>query len=526
MADIDDLGKNFKDMFGPDANLVRGVQQVTAQMQTLADKMYALADGTRFLEDRNKDLRDTFGMTINQATALGGILDKNAKSFGVGGEKLRQYTKDLKGLIGNFATVNSLINTDYGKQLYKTQQLIQNNLKLTGDQANKYIGFVAGTSKGLTDQLLIQGNIAKEIEKQTGMTGVFKDITEEITALTEDVQMQYGRIPGNLALGVAKAKALGLTMTQLKSTADNLLDIESSIGQELEYQLISGRRLTDQSGKSLTNAYREAALQGDASKQADIMNQILEQEGDTLKNNLFAREQMSQLLGVDEAALSRALQKKSILEQLPGGDSLFDLTGDALTSAVSQMENLSDAEKEAAIKQLEETQDARTTDEKIADVMNLMTTEGISAIIKNPEALQQRIAEGTVGLMQGTTQALGGAATTANAMAAGAAVTVATNVANISAGVVKLLDPNTYKTLVTQQTPKVYGEAAELADGGVVPAGYPNDSYPAMLTSGETVTPAGGFDQFAAAIVAAINSQTRALTDNKFGGGMNAPYYG
>jgi len=522
MADIDDLGKNFKDMFGPDANLIRGAQQVTAQMQTLADQMYKLADGTRFLEDRNKDLRDTFGMTINQATALGGILDKNAKSFGVGGEKLREYTKNLKGLIGNFATVNSLINTDYGKQLYKTQQLITNNLKLTGDQANKYIGFVAGTSKGLNEQLLIQGNIAKEIEKQTGMTGVFKDITEDIAGLSEDLQMQYGRIPGSLALAVTKAKALGLNMADLKNTADNLLDIESSIGQELEYQLISGRRLTDQSGKSLTNAYREATLQGDASKQADIMNQILEQEGDTLKNNLFAREQMSTLLGIDEAALSRALQKKSILEQLPGGDSLFDLTGDALTSAVSQMENLSDAEKEAAIKELEDSQDARTTDEKVADVLNLMTTEGISAIIKNPEALQQRIAEGTVGLMKGTAQSLAPSATEGLARAAGTAVTVATNVANISAGVVKLLDPNTYKTLVTQQTPKTYG----MADGGVVPAGYPDDSYPAMLTSGETVTPAGGFDQFAAAIVAAINSQTRALTDNKFGGGMNAPYYG
>jgi hypothetical protein len=524
MADIDDLGKNFKDMFGPDANLVRGAQQVTAQMQTLADQMYKLADGTRFLEDRNKDLRDTFGMTINQATALGGILDKNAKSFGVGGEKLREYTKNLKGLIGNFATVNSLINTDYGKQLYKTQQLITNNLKLTGDQANKYIGFVAGTSKGLNEQLLIQGNIAKEIEKQTGMTGVFKDITEDIAGLSEDLQMQYGRIPGSLALAVTKAKALGLNMADLQKTADNLLDIESSIGQELEYQLISGRRLTDTSGKSLTNAYREATLQGDASKQADIMNQILKQEGDTLKNNLFARQQMSDLLGTDEATLSRALQKKSILEKLPEGDSLFDLTGDALTQAVSQMENLSDAEKDAAIKELEDSQDARTTDEKVADVLNLMTTEGISAIIKNPEALQQRIAEGTVGLMKGTAQSLAPSATEGLARAAGTAVTVATNVANISAGVVKLLDPNTYKTLVTQQTPKAYG--TEMADGGVVPAGYPDDSFPAMLTSGETVTPAGGFDQFAAAIVAAINSQTRALTDNKFGGGMNAPYYG
>ena len=30
---------------------------------------------------------------------------------------------------------------------------------------------------------------------------------------------------------------------------------------------------------------------------------------------------------------------------------------------------------------------------------------------------------------------------------------------------------------------------AGMAEGGVVPSGYPNDSYPTMLTSGETVTP-------------------------------------
>jgi len=30
-----------------------------------------------------------------------------------------------------------------------------------------------------------------------------------------------------------------------------------------------------------------------------------------------------------------------------------------------------------------------------------------------------------------------------------------------------------------------------MAKGGIVPPGYPNDSYPAMLTSGETVLPKG-----------------------------------
>jgi len=34
-----------------------------------------------------------------------------------------------------------------------------------------------------------------------------------------------------------------------------------------------------------------------------------------------------------------------------------------------------------------------------------------------------------------------------------------------------------------------FGGDAGMQSGGVVPPGYPNDSYPAMLTSGETITP-------------------------------------
>ena len=34
-------------------------------------------------------------------------------------------------------------------------------------------------------------------------------------------------------------------------------------------------------------------------------------------------------------------------------------------------------------------------------------------------------------------------------------------------------------------------KGVKMAGGGVVPSGYPNDTYPALLTSGETVTPPG-----------------------------------
>lgn len=524
---MDGVVASGKGLVNENSLLLAGAGTLTSAMQTLAGEYRAAANEISWLEDRNKDLAKSFGMSITEATRLGGILDANAKNFNIGGERLRQYTKNLKALIGGFATVNDLIsnNNKYGPQLIQTQKTLTANLQLTGQQANKYEQYAAGVGKSSAETLIAQKAIADKIQAATGMTGVFSDIVGSVADLTEDLQIQYGKIPGQLELGVLKAKALGFEMADLQKTADNLLDIESSIGQELEYQLLSGRRLTDESGKSITNAYRTATLQGDASKQADALNTILEQEGDTLKNNLFARKQMSDLLGTDEASLARALQKKELLNKI-GGEALFNLSGEELFTAAKGLgASAEDLEK------LAESEDKRTTDQRMADALDIMTSGALSVMIANPADVQSAQSKAAMAGMEGITTTLPESVSPVAANLAGLAAEAKiltgafTNVAGI------IGDIATGKFSIKPET--VHAAATEpvgFASGGVIPPGYPNDTFPAMLTSGETVTPAGGaspsISQLAAAIVAAINNQTKALTDNTFGGGMNAPYYG
>jgi len=69
------------------------------------------------------------------------------------------------------------------------------------------------------------------------------------------------------------------------------------------------------------------------------------------------------------------------------------------------------------------------------------------------------------------------------AVAAGAGMPFPTNIAAIAAGVAAV------QGALMAGIPAAKG-AAMLADGGIVPGGYPNDTYPAMLTSGERVIPA------------------------------------
>jgi hypothetical protein len=346
---------------------VRGISALVGAQEEVNKLLVAGTTATLALELRNKELNKSFGINSVSAANLGSKLQTIAAQIGSTGVAAQKYAISINKMLPTLNQVTAADSARY-KGLLRVQDVLTTTLGLSAEQAEKQILYAGQSGKNVTEQLVSQHNLSKAIESSTGMLGSFKMISEGIAESSEDVQLQFGKMPGNLELAVLKAKSLGFTMNDLKNTANNLLNIESSVGDELEYQLLSGRRLVDNSGKSLTNTYREAALKGDGNKMANTLNTLLENEGKTLKDNLFARQQMSKLLGMDEAALSRALQKKSILESIPGGDALFDKTGDELMKAAEAMGYNSET-----LDQLRETEDTRTTDERMAESLEKLT---------------------------------------------------------------------------------------------------------------------------------------------------------
>lgn len=370
---LEGLGGAMASIIDPQNLLIKGTGRLINITQTLTATYINAAKEMLWLEKRNEDLNKTFGLTIRQAGNYGAELDNLSVGFKKGGDALRGYAVNLKSVIGNYklAGTYSRMTSTLATQLLRTQEIITDSLGLSAEQASNFELYSAGAGKAGTDYLVTTNAIAKDLEEMTGQQGLFKEITGDIADLSADLQIQYSRIPGTLEVATVKSKALGLSVEKLNSAGKNLLNIESSIGQELEYQLLSGRRLVNQQGKSLTNEFRVAQLRGDASKQADLMNQILEQEGETLENNLFAREQMSQLLGMDEATLARSLQKKKILEKI-GGEALFDLSGKELFEAAKGLGTSADD-----LKALAESEDTRSTEKILMDIEDKLITQGV-----------------------------------------------------------------------------------------------------------------------------------------------------
>ena len=63
-------------------------------------------------------------------------------------------------------------------------------------------------------------------------------------------------------------------------------------------------------------------------------NEIVMQEGDHIKNNMFARKQLAKTLGIEESKLASALQKKMILEK--AGEAGISLSLDSTDAAFEE----------------------------------------------------------------------------------------------------------------------------------------------------------------------------------------------
>jgi len=389
-----------------------GLEKQFAVNEQLAKITRERLSGALMLERRNASLNKSLGITTKEAAKISMEIANFSKHLSISQLSIIK----MQGTFKKLATTIDLTangNRRSRQELTASQTLLTRNLKLSEEQAEKFQYYASMTKKVngqevgfMTNRLETTIKVAAAIEKTTGMSGALKTITEEISIASAATQMQFGRMPGTLEMAAIKAKSLGFSLDEMASSGKQMLDIESSIGNELEYQLLSGRRLTDDNGKSLTNMYREATLRGDMNAQADVMNKILEDEGETLENNLFAREQMSKLLGIDEAKLARALQKKKILEATgDAGRKLMGLEGDDLIKKARKEVQAGRMAASDLDKLIANQKDTRTTDEKL-DEQIVIANETYAATILGTQQ-SEMIKDSSAKLVELTAESMG-----------------------------------------------------------------------------------------------------------------------
>ena len=135
-------------------------------------------------------------------------------------------------------------------------------------------------------------------------------VLKEAANASYKMQATLGFNAQKIAAAATSAKALGMSLEELDSISRNLLDFESSISNQMEAQLMTGRALN-------LNRAREAALMGDL----ETVGNTLASQGVTLEEfgrmNVLAKDSLAKALGMDIQQMSKML----ILQKLHNGES-------------------------------------------------------------------------------------------------------------------------------------------------------------------------------------------------------------
>ena len=312
----------------------QGLLATTTLQETLAGKIGSTVAQMTFLEEREKNLIGKFQVgsdTLYNRTKAYGAIQTAIKATSDDMAVYRGILEDTLPLSGKlFADIaekagdkggaaaerRAYAANQYVKAEMAAAQYIDKNTTLTAEQTEALKLYSAGQNKSLARTVNNINALSKAYGNIEDPVKLQNTIMLEIANTSADVRAQYSKMPMGLEKAVLKARQLGVSMDQVHKIGEGLLDIESSVGKELEYQLLSGQRLV-KNGKSLTNAYREATLMGDADKSIDTLNDILDSQKNVMDGtNMYAKKALADQMGISTKELQMMHEKRKLQEQI------------------------------------------------------------------------------------------------------------------------------------------------------------------------------------------------------------------
>jgi hypothetical protein len=213
------------------------------------------------------------------------------------------------------------IAVDFGGQEQETFARLTEIVGLSADEAGKLAKFSAVTGKS-TKEYVSNVRVAAMAAMQANKIHISdKELLSSISKLSAGILVKFNQNPKALAEAVVQAKKLGTSLEEVNSIGNSLLDWQTSIGNELEAELLTNRKLNFE-------AARYAALTGD---QATLMAEVAKQAGSLAEYqdmNVLAQESLAKAFGMNRDQMSDMLMKQEMINKY--GDAAAQLNKEQL----------------------------------------------------------------------------------------------------------------------------------------------------------------------------------------------------
>jgi len=317
--------------------VAKEIEAAGGNVDDVANKQKVLNAGITAAKDNfKKALRDPAAQAtffIKEMIAALKLSDKSAgelaKSMGTSYDEAMGMRQELGNIAGlsfdaNINTQNlqksmMALNKEFGTATMMSGELLTDYTKLT-----EVAGYSAEAAAGLSRITVATGtDLSENTEQILGQAMAFnatnklalneKEIVEGVAKASKATTLTLGMQPGKIAQAVAQSKALGVELSKVEDIAGQLLNFESSISNELEAELLTGKDL------NLETA-RLAALNGDI---ATVAKEIKEQVGgaaDFTKMNVIQQEALAKSVGMTREDLAASLIEQEALSKLGAKD--------------------------------------------------------------------------------------------------------------------------------------------------------------------------------------------------------------
>ena len=257
----------------------------------------ALLKGNSQAVKLQKELTISAGAARELRTELAGAAIASGSNF-ITTEKLVKSFVEMSKYIGQSAHA-------LGGEALKSATYLTEKMHLSADAAGQLVTLTRLTGRNTEETFKGMSKTLTKFNLTNKTAFSLKDIMNDIGNMSKATVLTLGKSPDALVKAAAAARKLGVSMEQLESIGESLLDFETSIEKELEAQLLTGNSL------NLSRA-RELAMMGDMEGLAkEIGNQEAIKNAFATKN-VIAQKAAAEALGMSREELAKMTYQQEL----------------------------------------------------------------------------------------------------------------------------------------------------------------------------------------------------------------------
>ena len=289
------------DKSGLAAQLLNGELDGTQKSALLAEAAFlAIAKATLAGSDNINNLQKNLGISYNSSYQLQNSLALTAASS----EKLFITSTDLNKSFSDLAETTGLLS-DFGGDTLVTMTALTKQLGLGTAEASQ-LALLARTQGEDTESILENTvETVNAVNRQNGAAISAKAVLNDVATASKAIVVSLGMSPEILAEAATEARALGLSLSQIDAIAGSLLDFETSIENELKFQMLTGKEINLDKARQLALDNDLAGLGKEIGENAEITEAFA-------TGNRIQQEAAAAALGISREEMANMVYQQGI----------------------------------------------------------------------------------------------------------------------------------------------------------------------------------------------------------------------